>query len=69
MSKVMKRLEKLTELIEKDKTIKRHQEKLNEEIQTFISSELGLTGPATLLDISKKLLETSFEESRIITTT
>lgn len=61
MSKLMTRLEKLNELIERDKTNKRHQEKLNEDISKFISEELDIKGPATLLDISKKLLETSYE--------
>lgn len=67
MNKTMQRLEKLADMIERDNTIKRHQEKLNRDIQEFIELELGLKGPATLLDISKKLLESSIEPSRIIT--
>ncbi len=66
MNKRMELLEKLSQLIEKDKTIKRHQEKLNEEISQFISTDLGLNGPATLLDICKKILEITIDESIII---
>ena len=59
-------LAKLQELIERDATNKRHAEKLNQDISYFISEDLGLKGPATLLDISKKLLETTIDESLII---
>jgi hypothetical protein len=67
MNKRMKMLETLSQLIERDNTIKRHQDKLNKDIAAFIEQELGLQGPATLLDISKKILETSVDESLIIT--
>jgi hypothetical protein len=68
MSKLAQRLETLTQLITEDNSIKSQQEKLNQKISQFISDELGLKGPATLLDISKTLLETSFEPTpRIIT--
>ncbi len=65
MNKRMQLLEKLSELIERDQTIKRHQDKLNQDIAQFIEMEVGLKGPATLLDISKKLLETSHEPTII----
>lgn len=62
-----KRLEKLSDFIERDNTIKRHQEKLNKDISEFVQGDLGFGDrPATLIDIVKKALESTIEPSRII---
>jgi len=43
--------EKYLELIKRDREIKAAQEALNKEINEFLASETGISGPATLLDI------------------
>jgi hypothetical protein len=62
----MERLEKIQKLIEREQKIKAQQAELDKDFNDFMSKEIGVQGPATLLDISKRLLETSFDESRII---
>lgn len=61
MTKLFMRLEKLKELRERDLEIKKNQDRLNEDINKFFNEELEFKGPATLLDISMRLLETSYE--------
>ena len=61
MTKLFARLEKLKELRERDLEIKKNQDRLNEDINKFFNEELEFKGPATLLDISMRLLETSYE--------
>lgn len=61
MSKLMTRLEKLTELQKRDNEIKEQMAKLNHDIQEFMGNELGLKGQATLVDIVKHALETTYE--------
>lgn len=65
--KLLLRLSKLTEFQNTDTNIKYQQQKLNQDINDFMVKELGMEGNYTIIDIAKKLLETSFEPSRIIT--
>lgn len=67
MSDTMTKLEKLTELQARDKKIRDDQDQLNKDINAFMSTEFGLNGPATLVDIVKKAMESTVEPSRIIT--
>lgn len=64
----MGKLKKVSELLARDHALRDEQAKLNQDITEFITKDLGITGQATLLDISKRLLETTIEPSRIITT-
>lgn len=65
-NKRMQLLEKLSTLIERNQRIKREEFELNQEIAQFIETELEIKGHATLLDISKRLLEVTADAPRII---
>lgn len=68
MSNLMTTFEKLQEFIERDKTVKRHQDKLNKDIGEWISSDLGFKDqPATLCEIVKTALEKNYDSKATTT--
>ena len=62
MSKLMSRLEKLSDLQKRDREIKLAMQQLNKEIGEFIQNDLGMgEDQGTIVDILKIALESSIE--------
>lgn len=59
-------IKKFAEFEAQDMKIKEDQKKLNDDISAFYSQALGLEGTFTLVSLSKKLLEKTYEP-KIIT--